>query len=153
MPARLALVGLVVAFLIPTASTAQASSPEELLDRWVALWGSYDLAPVADLFVRDQRLTYFSSEYEGVRKGFETIMEHHRSLDFVDGGDARDQVIWVGDVDIATYGASALITAIWYFGDQDAPDGAQLGPMTLLAVREDDGWRIGHMHFATYPGS
>jgi hypothetical protein len=153
MPSRSVLLGVLAVLLVPAVAAAQASSPEELLDRWVALWGSYDLAPVADLFVRDERLTYFSSEYEGVRKGFETIMEHHRSLDFVDGGDARDQVIWVGDVDIADYGASALVTAIWYFGDEGAPDGAQHGPMTLLAVHEDDGWRIGHMHFATYPGS
>jgi hypothetical protein len=142
-----------VAACSPTLASAQADSPRALLDAWVELWGSYDLAPVYDLFVADDRLTYFSSEYEGMRRGFSTIVEHHRSLDFVEDGGPREGVIWVDDVEMVDFGSTVLIGAIWYFGNPQTPDAAQRGPMTMLAVAEDGGYRIGHMHFATYAES
>jgi ketosteroid isomerase-like protein len=125
-------------------------TPRELLNAWVDLWESYDLDMVSHLFLQDERLTYFSSEAEGLLTGFDQVEEHHRGFGFVPGGAERDQVIWVGDVQIREYGDAALIAAIWYFGDPDTPDDAQRGPMSALAIRTEDGYRIAHMHFATY---
>jgi hypothetical protein len=34
----------------------------ELVDDWVALWNCYDLSRVPELFLNDERVTYFSSE-------------------------------------------------------------------------------------------
>ena len=125
-------------------------SPSALLDAWVELWGSYDLDVVEDLFIRDQRLTYFSSEAEGLIRGFEAIIEHHRGFGFEAGGAEQDLLIWVEDVEVVDFGSTALVGAIWFFGDPQSPDDAQRGPMSLLAVRTADGYRIGHMNFSTY---
>lgn len=145
---------LLAALVQPPGAGAQDPSrqtPEELLDAWVELWGSYDLDVVDDLFIRDDRLTYFSSETEGLIQGYDAIIEHHRGFGFTPGGAERDQMIWVDGVEVVQFGSTALIGAIWYFGDLDSPQDAQRGPMSLLAVRDDGGYRIGHMHFATYP--
>ncbi len=126
------------------------STPEALVEAWVGLWGSYDLNVVSNLFLQDDRLTYFSSETEGQIQGFDRIVEHHRGFGFVPGGAPHDNTLWVGDVNIQEFDGSVLIGAIWYFGDPDSPDEAQRGPMSLLALRASDGYRIAHMHFATY---
>ena len=125
-------------------------TPQDLLDAWVELWSTYDLDMVSALFLQGDALTYFSSETEGLLEGFDKIVEHHRGFGFVPGGDARDQLIWVRDVRIEEFGQTALIGAIWYFGDPESPADAQRGPMSVLAVRTADGYRIAHMHFATY---
>ena len=125
-------------------------TPRQLLEAWVGLWRTYDLDLVSELFLRDDALTYFSSETEGLISGFERVVDHHRGFGFVSGGVAREQVIWVRDVRIDEFGGTALLAAIWYFGDPDEPEDAQRGPMTVLAVRTSDGYRIAHMHFATY---
>ncbi len=133
--------------------SAGLDSPRSLLNAWVELWGSYDLDAVDSLFIQDSRLTYFSSETEGLIRGYDAIIEHHRGFGFEPGGVERDRLIWVEDVEIVDFESTALIGAIWYFGDPDSPGDAQRGPMSFLAVRTDEGYRIGHMHFATYPGS
>ena len=69
---------------------------------------------------------------------------------FEPGGSERDQVIWVDEVEIVGFGDTAFIGAIWYFGNPDAREGAQRGPMSVLAVREGGRYRIAHMNFATY---
>lgn len=125
-------------------------TPRDLLDAWVDLWGSYDLDLVSVLFLRDDALTYFSSETEGLLEGFDRIVEHHRGFGFVPGGAPQDRLIWVGDVQVREFDDAALIGAIWYFGDPDSPADAQRGPMSVLAVRTPDGYRIAHMNFSTY---
>ncbi len=150
----LALMMIVAFNPVPSmGQTPSLGSPSALLDAWVEHWGSFDLDVVEDLFVRDQRVTYFSSETEGLIQGFEAIIEHHRGFGFEAGGAERDQRIWVEDAEVFDFGSTALIGAIWFFGDPQSPDDAQRGPMSLLAVRTADGYRIGHMHFATYAGT
>jgi ketosteroid isomerase-like protein len=127
-----------------------APTPVDLLDAWVELWGTYDLDRVDDLFVQDDRLTYFSSETEGLIQGFDRIVEHHQGFGFESGGSDRDQRIWVEEVEIVEFGDTALIGAIWFFGAPGSPESAQRGPMTVLAIPSEDGYRIAHMHFATY---
>lgn len=147
----LALVGVFLAFAPPSfGQQGTRDTPEELLDAWVDLWGSYDLDLVPVLFLRDDALTYFSSETEGLLEGFDRIVEHHRGFGFVPGGAPQDRLIWVRDVQIREFDDVALIGAIWYFGDPDSPADAQRGPMSLLAVQMPDGYRIAHMNFSTY---
>jgi ketosteroid isomerase-like protein len=143
---------LAVALSASTADGQQLArdTPRQLLDSWVELWETYDLDTVPALFLQNDALTYFSSETEGLIEGFDRIVEHHRGFGFVSGGEARDQLIWVRNVRIEEFGDTAFIGAIWYFGDPDSPADAQRGPMSVLAVRTADGYRIAHMHFATY---
>ncbi len=144
------LTSILLAVVSSVAAQASRDTPQELLDAWVELWATKDLDRVPQLFLQDDSLTYFSSETEGLLTGFDRIVEHHRGFDFVPGGEPPDQVIWVDEVRIDEFGETALIGAIWYFGNPQAPDDAQRGPMSVLAVRTSDGYRIAHMHFATY---
>ena len=86
-------------------------------------------------------------------EGFERIVEHHAGFGFVPGGSNPERRIWVDEVRIVDFGDTALISAIWYFGDPESPANAQRGPMTVVAVRTDSGYRIAHMNFATYAES
>jgi ketosteroid isomerase-like protein len=147
---------MTLVFALATSTSAlqgqspRLDTPQDLLDAWVDLWSSYDLDRVSDLFLQDERLTYFSSEKEGLLKGFEQIVEHHRGFGFEPEGSPRDQVIWVEDVQINEFGDAALIAAIWYFGNPDSPADAQRGPMSAMSIRTADGQRFVHMHFSTY---
>lgn len=38
------------------------------------------------LFLKDDRVTYFSSEKQGVIKGYEALLKHHEGFGFVKGG-------------------------------------------------------------------
>ena len=58
---------------------------------WVDLWNSYDLGRVDELFLRDARVTYWSSEREGLLEGTAAIRAHHEGFSFVEGGRQPDQ--------------------------------------------------------------
>ena len=123
---------------------------ETAIGAWVELWATYDLGPLEDLFLDDARLTYFSSEKEGLMVGPDAIREHHVGFDFVEGGRAPEQELWVDDIHVSEFGTVAVVGATWYFGDRATPDVASRGPMTVVYVNEGEGPRIAHMHFADY---
>ncbi len=115
---------------------------------WVKMWNTYDLDQVDRLFITDQRLTYLSSEKEGILQGIEAIREHHRSFGFVEGGRDQRNKLWVDSLVTTDLGSTAVVAGIWYF---QRPDGAlQRGPMTMVYLLEEEEFRIVHMHFATY---
>jgi ketosteroid isomerase-like protein len=120
---------------------------------WVGLWNTRDLDRVANLFLDDARLSYFSSEREGVIRGLAAVRAHHEGFGFPPGGAPADRQIWVGDVASDTFGSTAVVTALWYFGDPAVPDSAQRGPMTVVYARAGGDYRIAHMHFASYPAA
>ncbi len=135
----------------------EASAPESpvfdaeaAINAWVVLWATYDLGRLDDLFLNDARLTYFSSEKEGLMVGPDAIREHHVGFDFVEGGRAPEQELWVDDIHVSEFGTVAVVGATWYFGDRATPDDASRGPMTVVYVNEGEGPRITHMHFADY---
>jgi len=118
------------------------------VNTWVSIWNTYDLNQVDVLFLRDERLTYFSSEKEGIIIGIDAVREHHRGFGFVEGGKQQPNKLWVKDVHTETFGTTALVTAIWYF---ERPDGSvQRGPVTMVYVRQNEEYRIAHMNFSTY---
>jgi ketosteroid isomerase-like protein len=123
---------------------------EAELGAWVELWATYDLERVDDLFLDDPRLTYFSSETEGLMVGPAAIRTHHEGFDFVEGGRAPGQELWVEEIHVSEFGRVAVVGATWHFGDRAMPDEASRGPMTVVYVDEGHGPKIAHMHFADY---
>jgi hypothetical protein len=121
----------------------------KLVDEWVAIWNSYDLDQIPPLFLADERVTYFSSEKEGAVKGFQALMDHHRGFGFVEGGKESPNKLWLEDVHVATYDASAVVTAIWFFR-RGGSGQVQKGPVTLVYVPVGDGFRIAHANFSNY---
>jgi hypothetical protein len=119
------------------------------VDEWVAMWNSYDLDQVEKLFLSDDRLTYFSSEREGVIRGLEELLEHHRGFGFVPGGNPGGTRLWVEYLRSDSFGDVAVLTGIWFFqgGEGDPP---QRGPVTFVTVRDSGQWRFVHMTFSEY---
>jgi hypothetical protein len=118
---------------------------------WVKMWNSYDLREVDRLFLTDGRLTYFSSEKEGVIRGIDAVREHHHGFGFVEGGVRRGNRLWVEDLEVRDYGAAVVAGGVWFFQRKgtDAKD-AQRGPVTFVYVPQGDEYRLAHLHFANY---
>lgn len=127
------------------AATAQA-----LLDSWLAMWRRYDLDRVADLFVNDDALTYFPSDREGLIEGFGAVREYHEGLGFVPGGFQPESEMWLEQVTIADFGESAVVGAVWYFGNRVNRRAAGRGPLTMVLARAGSGFRISHVNFGNY---
>ncbi len=151
-------------------------TPRELVATWVDMWNSYDLNQVEKLFLTDDRVSYFSSEFQGAIQGFESVLEHHEGFGFVAGGDdSRGTRLWVEDLTEDRFTDTAVLTGVWFFtrtdfppeaGDPaeavDAPDSGggspaaeadappQKGPVTFVCVLEEGGWRFAHMNFGNY---
>ena len=135
----------------PGASAGPSTEAERLVASWVALWSSYDLDRVDDLFLQDDRVTYFSSEKEGLIRGLENVREHHRGFGFVPGGKKAERELWVDAVESDDFGDTLVVTAIWYFGDRTNPAAEnQRGPMTMVYVRAAGAYRIAHLNFGNY---
>jgi hypothetical protein len=125
-----------------------AFETDSWVDAWVELWNTYDLEGIEELFVTDDRLTYLSSEKEGVIIGIDAVREHHRSFGFVPGGAKKKAKLWVDDLHTTDFGSSAVVTGVWF--SKNAEGTVQRGPMTLVYVAEDGGFRLAHLHFANY---
>ena len=133
-----------------TSEDAAGRTPTDLVSEWVGMWNSYDLDRVGDLFLMDGRLSYFSSEFEGVIQGFEAVMEHHRGFGFVPGGEDLGNRLWVEGLTEDVLGETAVLTGIWFFQRADATAPPQRGPVTFVAALSEGGWRFAHMNFGTY---
>ena len=117
---------------------------------WVDMWNRYDLDRVDALFLRDSRVTYFSSEKPGRISGIEALREHHRGFGFVPGGADRKSRLWLEDVHARPYGSVVVVTATWLF-QRAGSDKPQRGPVTLVLLDEGGGCRIAHAQFANDP--
>jgi ketosteroid isomerase-like protein len=127
------------------------NSVQELLESWVAMWNSYDLKKVEGLFLLDPRVSYFSSEKEGLIQGIEAVREHHVGFGFVDGGKVQENKLWVEEVRINHFGEAAVVAGIWYFQRAtDDVESAQKGPFTFVCVKQGKGWRLAHLNFSEY---
>ena len=122
---------------------------DKALERWVGLWNTYDLDAVGDLFLTDDRVTYFSSEKRGLIKGYQSLVEHHRGFGFVEGGKDTGNKLWLEDVAVERFRGFAVVKADWLFRRKGG-DKAQRGPVTIVYVDEGDGPRIAHAHFSNY---
>ena len=120
-----------------------------LVDSWVSIWSSYDLLMVDELFINDPRLTYFSSEKEGVVKGFEAVRRHHEEFGFVEGGKEQPNRLWLEDTEIDAFPRATIVKAVWCF-QRGGSEKVQRGPVTLVYVQSGDEYRIAHAHFSNY---
>ena len=82
-------------FLPPWPASTQTSH----VTAWVGLWRNYELRRVRELFLPDARVTYLSSEREGLITGIEEIIEHHAGFGFVQGGVEPELELWVEDAE------------------------------------------------------
>ncbi|MCK4582197.1 nuclear transport factor 2 family protein [Candidatus Bathyarchaeota archaeon] len=122
---------------------------KEAVEAWVRLWNTYDLDDVRRLFLDDGRVTYFSSEKQGLIKGIDSLVRHHEEFGFVAGGKETGNRLWLEDMDIEEFEGSASVKADWLF-QRKGSDKTQRGPVTILYVKAGDGWRIAHAHFSNY---
>ncbi|MGD8535314.1 MAG: hypothetical protein PVF66_05630 [Candidatus Aminicenantes bacterium] len=124
---------------------------QEQVNSWVSLWNSYDLSMVDKLFLADERLTYFSSEKEGLIEGFGAVREHHRGFGFIEGGKIQDNKLWVEDLQANVFPPVAVVTGIWFF--RRGPEGTKdisRGPVTFVYIQEKGEFRLAHLHFSEY---
>lgn len=104
------------------------------------MWNSYDLSMVDDLFLKDSKLTYFSSEKEGIIKGPEAIRKHHEGFSFIKGSKVQPNRLWLEDMQTEVFGPTAIVKATWFFQKRGVGK-IQRGPATLVcAIRE----RVSH---------
>lgn len=127
-----------------------ARSAQEALDLWLAMWRRYDLDLVGDVFLEDPTLTYFSSDSESLKEGYPNVLAHHEEMGFASGGFRPDGELWLEDTVIAQFDDSAVITAIWHFGNRVALADEGHGPMTMVVIRTRAGYRISHLNLANY---
>lgn len=121
---------------------------EKIVDEWVEIWNNYNLDMVPELFLNDERVTYFSSEKQGLIKGIDNLIKHHREFGFVEGGKDTGNRLWLEDVDIEEFGESVVVKADWIF-QRKGSDKQQRGPVTIVYVKKDR-YRIAHAHFSNY---
>lgn len=104
---------------------------------------------VDELFLNDSRVTYFSSEREGLIKGIDELRRHHEGFGFVEGGRDQSNRLWLEDTQKESFSQAAIVTAVWRFQRKGSGD-VQRGPVTLVYVRTGDGYRIAHANFSNY---
>lgn len=121
---------------------------QQLLDRWVAMWNTYDLAEVDHLFLDDARLTYFSSERQGALRGLEAIRKYYRDFGFTTGGKPVRYILGLENLQIDRFGELAIATGLWCYRREETP--VQRGPATFVMIAGEEGCKLVHLHFATY---
>lgn len=124
-------------------------TPEQLVKAWVAMWNGYDLDSVQQLLLDDDRLTYLSSERQGVISGMPAVIQHHVGFGFVPGGKSTGNRLWLDDLVYSDFGDVVVIAGIWYF--RRATGVEMRGPVTLVSVRTPGGLRLAHLNFGNYP--
>jgi len=130
---------------------AGPKSPQEALEGWLGLWRRYDIELLDDVYLEDATMTYFPSDEEGLIEGFDAVVEYHREQGFVAGGARPEQQLWLEDTVIAGFEESAVISAVWHYGNRVSREAVARGPLTMVAVRTNRGYRISHVNMANYP--
>ena len=123
-----------------------------VIDKWLKLWETYDLNMLDEIFLQTKDLTYFSSEKEGLMIGYQHLKLHHSGFGFVEGGKQPEKSLWLEDMETKIYGETAMVAAIWYFGDKNiVKDSVSNGPVTFIFIKDkQDNVKIVHTHFANY---
>lgn len=134
-------------------STTGHESPRQALNAWLNLWRRYDLDALEDVFLVDPALTYFASDSEGVIEGWEAVRSYYEEQGFVPGGFSVTDELWLEDTLITDFEDSAVVSAVWRFGNRVTPETAGRGPFTMVIVRTNTGFRVSHVNMANYPRS
>jgi hypothetical protein len=86
-----------------------------------------------------------------VIEGFGAVLEYHRGLGFIAGGFDPPNELWLERVMIADFEDSAVVTAVWQFGNRLTRRTSGRGPLTMVIARTAAGFRISHVAFGNYP--
>jgi hypothetical protein len=113
------------------------------------MWNSYDLNSVSQLLLDDDRLSYLSSERQGVISGMPEVIRHHAGFGFVTGGKSTGNRLWLDELVYSDFGDTVVVAGIWYF--RRATGTEMRGPVTLVCVRTPGGFRLAHLNFGNYP--
>lgn len=135
----------------PEEPTTGPRSPREALEMWLALWHRYDLEALDEVFIEDPALTYFPSDSVGRLEGFDAVADWHRGQGFVSGGFRPDQQLWLESTVIADFDDSAVVSAVWHYGNRVTMENVVRGPLTLVLIRTRRGYRISHVNMGRYP--
>lgn len=144
------LLGLPLLCVVLTSGAQPNSSPELLIDAWVKMWNTYNLSLVDQLFVADQSVTYFSSEYTGLIRGIEALRNHHAGFGFVQGRKQSENKLWLKEEQYYRNAQTCLVTATWFFQRAGSAQ-YQAGAVTFLLVKSKGNWKIKHAHFSNNP--
>lgn len=154
MKIYLSILITIVLLACSTSSKKNLTEPEVqlVMNNWLELWASYDLDKIEDVFWNSPALTYFSSEKRGLIKGFDQLKPHHEAFGFVAGGKPASNSLWLREMNITIHRQTAVVDAIWYFGDKLLPeDSVQQGPCTFVIIRDTNKQaQIAHVHFGNY---
>ncbi|MET1253780.1 hypothetical protein [Aliikangiella maris] len=120
------------------------------VEQWVKFWNNYNLDQLPNLFIQDKRLTYFSSETQGLIRSYNAIVKHHQGFGFVPKGKTQQNKLWLTDIEYQPLGDTAYqVTAIWHFKNA-IKNTLQTGPVSLTLLKESNQFKIVHAHFANY---
>jgi len=131
-------------------STRGAASVQEALESWLALWRRADADRLPEVFLEDASLTYFASDSEGLLEGYDAVVAYHRGVGFVSGGFRPEHELWLEDTLVDDFGDSAVVTAIWHFGNRVALQSEGQGRMTMVLIRTSAGYKIAHLNLGAY---
>lgn len=150
------LIVFMSAFLFACSQQKHELQPEEvesIMQQWLELWHTYDTDKIENIFWNSPALTYFSSEKKGLIKGYAQLKPHHEDFGFVSGGKIPANSLWLEEMTITLHHSTAVVDAIWYFGDKQLPrDSVQKGPCTFVIIKDEDALaKIAHVHFGNYP--
>jgi len=121
----------------------------KIVDEWIKFWNTYDLNQFEKLFLKDDRVTYFSSEKQGVIKGYEALLKHHEGFGFVKGGKVSPNKLWLEGMDVEDFGDNTIVCAVWFF-KRPTVENPQKGSVTIIYEKVEDEWRIAHANFGNY---
>jgi imidazolonepropionase-like amidohydrolase len=126
------------------------ASAQAAIDGWLAAWRSYDLDELTQVLLNDPSLTYFANDAEGTIEGITDVLTYHEGLGFVRGGFQPENELWLEDVLVANFDESAVVSAVWHFGNRVLRSDAARGPFTMVVVRTRAGYRITHVNMGNY---
>lgn len=142
------LSGIILSGYIYSESIQKVNEVTTLVDRWVKVWNSYDINDLENLFICSDDLSYFSSERQGIIRGFKNVKEHHRTFGFSEGGKTQSNRLWLEKTRFFNFGGNTIVTSVWFFEKPNLK--IQKGPVTFVVIPHDKGLRIAHVHFANY---
>ena len=120
-----------------------------LVKQFVDMWNNYNISKVRELFLNDERVTYFSSERTELIKGVKSLLEHYKAMGFLPGGKKSGNKLWLREIESEKYGRTDVVKGIWLFR-REGSETTQKGPVTLVYYNEGDGSKIIHAHFSNF---
>ncbi|MCC3860811.1 YybH family protein [Pseudemcibacter aquimaris] len=141
-----------LAVFAQTINATAADDAPPVIAEWQKFWNTYDLDQMNELFINSDSLTYFSSEKEGLIRGYEEMIEHHKGFGFVPGGKQSEAKLWLENIETDYIGDIAVVAAIWKFDVfRDGKQVLMRGPVSFICSKDSNGkFKLHHVNFSNY---